>query len=186
MYARSGTVKYARESALVNASLKEINQWKKNDKDFLKECDKIQIAEKNIADSKKPKLNATQQRQVFLETLRKTGVVLRACEAAGITRVTAYNWRKKDTRSAKKFEEAWNQALEDKWDEFEEVVFNAGLGEEEGTPDPDMAFRILSRRRYKTWGNVEKHQIEGDFNPITIKFGENMADAFIKPKPEDE
>ena len=134
----------------------------------------------------KSKLSKREKMKIFIANLRRTGVILRACEAAEISRRTAYDWRDGDKPQEQKFRLAWDDALEDKFDEFEEVVYEAGLESDENPPDPDMAFRILARRRFKTWGNVEKHQIEGDINPVTIKFGENMANAFLIDKKKKE
>lgn len=49
----------------------------------------------------------TQQKQVFLEHLRKIPIVQVACEKAGIARATIYRWKKE----SKKFQKDMGEAL---------------------------------------------------------------------------
>jgi hypothetical protein len=51
----------------------------------------------------------------FLESLRATGVVARACRAAGVSSTEAYTRRKSDPD----FANAWDNALEDSYDALE-------------------------------------------------------------------
>lgn len=57
----------------------------------------------------------SKRRERFLRALTSHGVVKHAAAAAGITRQTAYTWRKTDPE----FAEAWESALEDGVDELE-------------------------------------------------------------------
>ena len=131
-------------------------------------------------------LTTQKKKKIFLEELRNTGVVLLSCKAAGISRQTAYDWRM-NKRSGEKFTKLWEQAVEDKLDELEEVVINASTGGDRfDNPDPDMAFRTLARLRYRKWGNVEKHQSQNEVTPITIKFGDNMAGGMAPKEDKDD
>ena len=132
------------------------------------------------------KLLTQQRKKKFLEVLRATGVVLLACKAAGVSRQASYNWRM-NKRSGEKFTKLWEQAVEDKLDELEEVVLNAATGGDRfENPDPEMAFKTLARLRYRKWGNVEKHQVQHEVTPITIKFGDNMAGGMAPKEDKDD
>ncbi len=56
----------------------------------------------------KVRLRQKEQRAAFLSALRKEGYVARACKAGGISRDTAYRWKRTD----KRFLWQWNRALE--------------------------------------------------------------------------
>lgn len=116
----------------------------------------------------KKRVTTAEKKKRFLIALRKTGVVMRACEAAGCSRQNANKWRECN----EKFSAAWETALQDKLDEYEEVVLQAG--KEQTKDGAEMAFRILSRMRHKKWGNVEKLQHEHNIKPVVIQFGDNM------------
>jgi transposase-like protein len=54
------------------------------------------------------------KRQAFIRTLREEGVIKEAARAAGISRTTAYRWRKK----WREFEREWDEALADALDDL--------------------------------------------------------------------
>ena len=64
--------------------------------------------------------HATALKQSFLQALRETGIVLRACERTGIDRPTVYLWRQEDAE----FAAAWTDALEDAVDVVEESLYS--------------------------------------------------------------
>jgi len=49
----------------------------------------------------------------FLKTLRETGVVSQACDAADLGRTTAYEWRDSDEEFAQQWDEALSACIED-------------------------------------------------------------------------
>lgn len=70
----------------------------------------------------KPKMarkNRTATRARFIETLELSANVGRACEAANISRSTAYKWREED----QEFAAAWEQAVENAIDRLEEEAW---------------------------------------------------------------
>jgi len=60
----------------------------------------------------------SEKQALFLQGLRETGVVLRACDRADITRQLAYIWRS----AYPEFKQLWDDALEDPVDEVEETL----------------------------------------------------------------
>ena len=65
----------------------------------------------------------TSKQALFLQGLRDTGIVLRACERADITRQLAYIWRS----AYPEFKDKWDDALEDPIDRVEETLFNMAV-----------------------------------------------------------
>lgn len=65
------------------------------------------------------------KRETFLATLSQTGNVSRACAAAGIGRMTAYEWKREDTV----FAQAWEDAIEAGTDDLaQEAIRRAHIG----------------------------------------------------------
>lgn len=60
---------------------------------------------------------------LFLQHLSLTGNVLRSCQKAGISRQTAYTWRKEDAD----FNAAWDLALADSSDVLEEEAWRRAV-----------------------------------------------------------
>lgn len=88
----------------------------------------------------------------FLTTLRMHGVTVRAIEAAGISRDTAYRWREQYPD----FNAAWEQALQDKLDEIEEAAIKRAIA---GESDKLTMF-LLSSHRPHIYGR--KVQVSGN------------------------
>lgn len=63
------------------------------------------------------------KKERFVKRLGEVGVVLRACEAAGISRQTAYDWRRDDDE----FAASWDRALEDHLDTIEEALYERAV-----------------------------------------------------------
>jgi hypothetical protein len=76
-------------------------------------------------------------REPFLEALRNVPVVQYACDAAGITRPTAYNHRNAD----KDFAEAWEDAMEAGVDRAEQEAFRRAV---HGFEEPVIYQGVLS------------------------------------------
>ena len=133
---------------------------------------------------KKRRWSKKKRQEVFLAHMAKTGVVTRSARKAGVDRTTAYHWRANDEEFAAEWDRAKNELL----DELEYVVISNAIGQLddiEGTPNPEMAIRILAKLRFREWGNVEKHVHAGDDKaPVHIKFGENMLAGMAKEAPD--
>lgn len=80
------------------------------------------LAEKKGTSKRKPKCSAGCWKPAFLRTLAKNANVSAASEAAGITRVRAYQVKNEDPE----FSAAWDEALETALDGLEEVTWTPG------------------------------------------------------------
>ena len=80
----------------------------------------------------------------FLESLRRFANVREACRVAGVSRSMVYARRGK----AKKFREAWDDAIEEALDNIELAVVSASL-----KGDMATARWFLSRRRPQVYGD---------------------------------
>lgn len=60
--------------------------------------------------------STTKKRTKFLEVLRQTGNISKACEVISLSRRTAYNWRAQDAE----FAELWDDAIEAGYDLLEQ------------------------------------------------------------------
>lgn len=85
----------------------------------------------------------------FLLHLRADGNVGGACQAAGISRVTAYTWRAQFER----FRRAWDEAVEDAIDELEAECRRRALAGSDV-----LLWKMLSSLRRNTYG--ERIEIE--------------------------
>lgn len=103
--------------------------------------------------------------RAFLEALAQEPNVARACREAGISRKTAYKWRKDDAS----FREAWDEVLEASVDDLEAKAFSRAL---EGS---DYLMRILlSAHRPERYRETSRHEVSGpDGGPVefTLKIG---------------
>lgn len=120
------------------------------------------------------KMTKKEKKARFLKHLSQTANIAGSARAIGITRQTAYNWKKADA----KFADAWEEAEQAHLDECVEVVFSDALGKLDGPPNAEMAFRILARKRHKEWGQVDKNQDE-TVVPVQILLGGNMAEGLV-------
>ena len=104
----------------------------------------------------------------FLEALRNAPVIRHACEAVGISRVTAWRARQAD----EEFAQAWDEALEDGIDRAEHEAFKRGVvGFEEPVIDKGrLAYRY---ERYEDEEGQEQYRLMLDANgqpmPLTVK-----------------
>ena len=100
---------------------------------------------------KKPqRRDAGEWRDAFLAGLRSIPVVRVACEAAQISRKTAYAWRERDVA----FREAWDGAVEDGLDALEALLMKRAM-----TTDTTAAIFILKHRRPEIYR--ERHEVTG-------------------------
>lgn len=79
----------------------------------------------------------------FIEAYSQRGIVGEACKAAGISRDTAYKWRKK----YRTFAERWDQAREDAIDRLEGIAHGIAEGDERQPPDKGMVKWLLAANR---------------------------------------
>ena len=85
----------------------------------------------------------TEKRALFLQGLRETGVVLRACERADISRQLAYIWRS----AYPEFKKQWDDALEDPVDEVEETLLRLARSGQNITAT--LAYLRHNRHKYR-------------------------------------
>ncbi len=89
-----------------------------------------------------------------------------ACQAAGIDRKTAYNWRDRDNE----FRRAWEEALEDACDILEAEAWQRARGKS----DLLLIF-LLKAHRPSKYRETSRHELTGvDGKPITVKDVENV------------
>jgi len=96
--------------------------------------------------------------QAFCAALAETGIVARACKAIGISRETAYRWRREDPD----FEKGWDRALE------------VGI-----TALEDEAHRRAFR------GVPERHYKNGELVDTTRKYSDTLAIFLLKAHRPD-
>lgn len=81
----------------------------------------------------------------FLATLRGRANIREACEAAGVSRVTATSWRMKLPR----FREAWDVCVQDAIDALEGEAWNRALN---NTRADELLWKLLSSLRRDQYG----------------------------------
>ena len=116
--------------------------------------------------------NKREKKEIFLQEMRDSANIAGSARVIGITRQTAYNWKKADPN----FADAWDDVEQAYLDECVKVVFDEALGKGDGPPNADMAFRILARKRFKEWGQVDKHDSDKTV-PVQIILGGNMMEG---------
>ncbi len=89
----------------------------------------------------------------FLLTLRETGNIRQATEAAGVSRYTAMSYRSRHRRFAR----AWAEAQEDAVDLLESAAWERARD----SSDTLLKF-LLQGRRSEIFGETIRHQHEGD------------------------
>lgn len=95
---------------------------------------------------------------VFLPVLRNTGNVRYASMQAGISRMTAYTRRKKDSN----FAALWDEAMEDAVDHLEGVAWEKAKG-----GDNTLLIFLLKSHRRSVYGDATKLEHSGpDGQPI--------------------
>lgn len=94
--------------------------------------------------------SAALARGTFLDTLRRTGVVLLACRSSGVSRATAYRWRAADEA----FRADWIDAVEDHADLLEAAAIHRALhGAADRPPSDRLLERLLAAKRPSLYGD---------------------------------
>ena len=106
----------------------------------------------------------------FLKALGLSPVVLAACDAAGVSRKTAYQERSVNDV----FRAAWDEAMEDALDRLEAIVFARAK------THMDLARWLLARRRRNLYG--DRLELSGEVVQRVIT--EEIVDA--SPGPADD
>jgi hypothetical protein len=88
--------------------------------------------------------------QNFLKVLRATPSVKAACQAARISRQTAYRWRKEHPE----FKEAWEEILQFSVDELEATAFKLAT---EG--DSSLISFLLRAHRPEIYNPAQRHEV---------------------------
>jgi len=121
------------------------------------------------AENVKKKTAEMQER--FLQALEKRMLnVSAACEVAGCTRMSAYNWKNKDEA----FAQRWHDVEENFYDKLETTMFAKALSEQDNT-----MLIWLSKTKMKHRGYVEKTEIDANVNTFE-QFMRSLPD-----NPED-
>lgn len=97
--------------------------------------------------------------QRFVDTLRDTPVIAMACKSAGVSRVTAYDWRERD----EDFRKEWDAALEDGWDGVEDVALRMAKGGSER-----LVEFLLRGNKAKTYRETHKLEVEHSLEAGTL------------------
>ena len=98
----------------------------------------------------------------FLDRLRQSGNVRLACQAAGIPRRTAYNWRGKWST----FSAEWDEALDDALDILE------GKAWERAAQHSDrLLMFLLKAHRRDVYGDRQELDVTTDGEPIRFVVG---------------
>ncbi len=90
-------------------------------------------------------------RDLFLEALKRTGLVTEACKIAGIARHTPYNWSKKSEEFAKTMEAARATGEKVLLDEVKREVRRRGL---EGVEEPLSYQGKLTGHKVRKWSDL--------------------------------
>ena len=98
----------------------------------------------------------------FLDRLRQSGNVRLACQAAGIPRRTAYNWRGKWST----FSAEWDEALDDALDILE------GKAWERAAQHSDrLLMFLLKAHRRDVYGDKQELDVTSGGEPIRVVVG---------------
>lgn len=104
------------------------------------------------------KLTLSRARAAFVESLAKTGQIARSARAAGITRQTAYAWRK----SSPEFAKAWDVALEHAADMLEDVAIQRAT--RPSNPSDSLLTLLLKAHKPEKFRERSDVQITADLN----------------------
>jgi hypothetical protein len=104
----------------------------------------------------------------FLDRLRQSGNVRLSCQAAGINRKTAYNWRNKWST----FAAEWDDALQDALDILE------GKAWERAAQQSDrLLMFLLKAHRRDVYGDKAELDVTSGGEPIRVIGGINLDDV---------
>lgn len=113
---------------------------------------------------------------LFVKALSGQGNISAACQAAGIDRRTAYNWRE----IYPDFEAAWNSAFDVCLDGLEEALIKRGK-----TQSDRAAFGMLKAHRREVYG--DKVDVTSGGKPIDLSWPEaNKVDPEANKELDEE
>lgn len=106
----------------------------------------------------------------FIEELKKHAIVRLACDKAGISRPTAYQWRK----TYKTFADRWDDALEDACDTLEAVARSRAT--RPVNPSDRLLVLLLKAHRPEKFGDKVQTEVTGkDGGPVEFTLAELVA-----------
>ena len=112
------------------------------------------------------------QKKKFIETLTEQGTVLHAAKAAGVSRWTAYRWRKEDPE----FDSRWDEALENAVDVVENSLYQKAVSGDTIC----MIFYLKAHRPiYRDRLNIDIEQVRGEIEERIAQFRAN-PDLLLK------
>lgn len=100
----------------------------------------------------------------FIETLAAQGTVSHAAQAAGVSRNTAYRWRRDDLE----FAEAWDEAHDKAVDEVESVLYQKALN---GDTIAMIFYLKAHRPIYRDRLNIDLKQVQSDIEERMAQLG---------------
>lgn len=114
----------------------------------------------------------------FFDALRKTGIVARACERAGVTSTTVYARRREDAD----FRAAWDDAMEDAVDMAEEEAWRRGVnGYEEPVVYQGQLTPVFERDEHGEILLREVDQVDANGKPFKAKVPVQKLDERGQP-----
>lgn len=120
----------------------------------------------NKKETSEARRKAAQER--FLKALDARMInVSAACEVAGISRKTAYNWKEKDAE----FAERWKDTEESFYDKIETMMYSKAIAEQDTT-----MLIWLSKTKMKSRGYIEKKEVDANVNSF---------EQFMRSFPDD-
>jgi hypothetical protein len=122
---------------------------------------KAQKAKAKIARKPKRKANSPHRpvsiaagKNVMIKALAQGKAPADAAHVAGVSRATAYNWKRDD----QEFESLWIEAVESSLDRLETVLYESAL-----TGDPSNLQFALKHRRRNVYNNTETDRPQASF-----------------------
>jgi len=114
---------------------------------------------------KKTKANAGEWKDAFLAVLRGSGNIRESCEQAGISRETAYKWKKQD----KVFADKWEDSKEDAIEALEHEAHTRAME----SSDVLLMFLLKALRPEKYRERYEHRIPEGEREHVVIYLPDN-------------
>jgi hypothetical protein len=106
------------------------------------------------------------QKKRFLAALTEQGTVSHAASAAGVSRNTAYRWRRDDLE----FAEAWDEAHENAVDAVESTIYQQAVG---GNTLAAIFYLKAHRPIYRDRLNIDIKQVQSEIEERIAQLREN-------------
>lgn len=117
------------------------------------------------------------QKKKFIETLEAQGTVLHAAKAAGVSRWTAYRWRKEDLE----FADQWDEALENAVDVVENSLYQKAVNGDTIC----MIFYLKAHRPiYRDRLNIDIEQVRGEIEERMAQLQSDLVARAIPALPD--